>query len=68
MLLKSYVIKKSKIKKTVFHIIDIATLKNGGKDPNIVITRTDKGKIVVILNKYEYLYKTNEILDDRTTF
>ena len=52
----------------VFNKSDIATLNNLGKDPNIVITRPDKGKGVVVLNKNEYLNKTYEILNDRTTF
>ena len=38
------------------------------KDKNLIITKPDKGRGVVILNKVDYVHKTNEILNDETKF
>ena len=37
-------------------------------NPNIVVTRPDKGQGVVILNKHDYIRKIREIIDDETKF
>nr|XP_027213046.1 uncharacterized protein LOC113806129 [Penaeus vannamei] len=41
---------------------------NLGEDPNIIITRPDKGKGVVILERNEYVTKVNILLSDLTKF
>ena len=46
----------------------IRTLKNLSKDKSIYITRADKGRAVVILDRSDYLNKMNEILNDFKTF
>ena len=51
-----------------FNPTQISTLKNLKKDKNIVITRPDKGNGVVILNKIDYINKTELILNDKTKF
>lgn len=48
-----------RIKKVLTHL---------SKDPSIVITRPDKGRGVVILNKSDYVRRMNEILSDSSTF
>ena len=47
---------------------DYSLLKSLGKDPNLIITRPDKGKGVVLLNRNDYLQKMNSILSDRSKF
>jgi hypothetical protein len=44
------------------------TLKTLSKENSIVITRPDKGRGIVILNKHDYIKKMNDILSDTTTF
>jgi len=43
-------------------------LKSLKEDPNIIITRPDKGKGVVILERNEYITKVNILLSDHTKF
>ncbi|CAF1943380.1 unnamed protein product [Rotaria magnacalcarata] len=43
-------------------------LKNLSQNRNIVITRPDKGRGIVILNKHDYIKKLTTILSDNTTF
>ncbi|CAF1520615.1 unnamed protein product, partial [Didymodactylos carnosus] len=43
-------------------------LRGLAKDKNIVITRPDKGRGVVILDRHEYIEKMNVILQDTATF
>jgi hypothetical protein len=47
---------------------DFALLKNLGKNESIVITKPDKGKGVVILDRTDYNEKINTILADQTKF
>lgn len=44
------------------------TLKNLAKDKSIYITRADKGRAVVILDKLEYIQKMEQILNQTGTF
>ncbi|CAF1399640.1 unnamed protein product, partial [Didymodactylos carnosus] len=44
------------------------TLKNLAKDKSIVITKPDKGRGIVIMDRNEYLTKMNSILSDVRTF
>ena len=50
------------------HTVNIEELDSLKKDKSIIITKPDKGKGVVILNKTEYIEKTIEILNDDTKF
>ena len=47
---------------------EIEALKNLSKDQNIVIMKPDKGNGTVILNKQDYINKTNEIVSDNAKF
>lgn len=48
--------------------INLESLDSLRKDKNIIITKPDKGKGVVILNRSDYINKAKEILDDKTKF
>jgi hypothetical protein len=43
-------------------------LRSLAKNKSIIITRPDKGRGVVIMNRSDYVQKMNTILDDRSTF
>ena len=47
---------------------DLEILKNLGRDNSIVITKPDKGRGVVVLNKTDYIEKMNVILSDKSKF
>ena len=47
---------------------DYQLLKNLSNNPDIIITRPDKGRGTVILNKNDYLQKMDDILKDDTKF
>ena len=47
---------------------DLNIIKKLGKQKEIVITRPDKGKGTVILNKEEYIQKVENVLGDNTKF
>ena len=51
-----------------FHKDDYELLKNLSKNPDIIITRPDKGKGTVILNKDDYIRKMEDILNDNSKF
>ena len=59
---------KSDIASPVFKLEDIDILNNLKDDTSIIITRPDKGRGVVILNKVDYITKMKSILSDRTKF
>ena len=42
----------------------ISKLRNLSRDPNIIITKPDKGSGVVVQNKFDYIEKMNMILQD----
>ena len=48
--------------------INVDILDSLKKDSKLVITRPDKGKGIVLLNKSDYIAKTKEILDDTSKF
>ena len=50
------------------HKEDLSILKNLQEDTDLHITKPDKSKGVVLLNKIDYLGKMNEILIDRSKF
>ena len=51
-----------------FNKNDIEILKNLNKIPNLIISRPDKGKGVVLVDRTDYLHKMNTILEDTTKF
>ena len=55
-------------KKNSNYNINLKVLDNLKKDKNLHVTRPDKGKGIVTLNKVDYLNKTKEILDDDSKF
>ena len=52
----------------VEHRKKFSTLHSLSKNKSIIITRPDKGRGVVIMNRADYVQKMNTILDDRSTF
>ena len=59
---------KNKIVSPVFNKSDIDILKNLGKDNDILITKPDKGRGVVILDREEYVQKCLALLNDNSIF
>ena len=59
---------KHNVKSLVFKKTDIDLLNNLKSDPNIVITKPDKGKWIVILDKATFETKVDNILNDSNTF
>ena len=53
---------------TIISENDQNLLKNLGKNESLHITRPDKGKGVVILNKIDYVNKMENLLNDRNNF
>ena len=51
-----------------FNKNDLSILKKLSKNENIIITRPNKGRGVVLLNKNEYIHKVENILNDNTKF
>jgi hypothetical protein len=63
----------SKLKKhqqfsPIFKKDDLDILKNLSKNPALIISRPDKGRGIVIMNKTDYINKMNHILSDQTKF
>ena len=56
----------------IFHPLlnkkDINIMRNLGNDKNIIISKPDKGRGVVIMNKVDYIEKMNTVLNDRNKF
>lgn len=52
----------------LFKKSDVFTLKKLASDPNIYVTRPDKGCGVVLLNRTDYIDKVNSVLNDVTKF
>ena len=59
--------KREKVQ-TIISENDKEILKNLGKNESLHITRPDKGRGVVILNKTEYINKMESLLSDNNTF
>ena len=47
---------------------ELNSLKKLAKDPNIVVSKFDKGNVVAILNTSDYKEKMLKILNNRTKF
>ena len=60
--------KPSKVFSSVFSKGDLAILKEFAADSSIVVTRPDKGRGVVILDKDDYMKKVKDILSDCSKF
>ena len=58
----------SKIFSAVFSRNDVKSLKDFASDNTIIVTRPDKGKGVVILDRSEYVCKLTNLLSDRSKF
>ena len=56
------------VESVVFNKGDLDLLKELGKDKSIVISKPDKGKGVVIMDKSDYVQKMEGILDDQNRF
>ena len=52
----------------IFSRSDVRLLKEFASDPTIVVTKPDKGKGVVVLDKVKYVEKVESILSDRSKF
>ena len=63
-----YSFKSYKVFSCIFSQSDIKELKALGKNKDIVVTKPDKGRGVVILDRSIYLQKLNELISDRTKF
>jgi hypothetical protein len=50
------------------HRKTFSTLRSLAKNKSIIITRPDKGRGVVIMDRTDYVQKMNTILDDRSAF
>ncbi|XP_069976323.1 uncharacterized protein, partial [Penaeus vannamei] len=47
---------------------DLKTLKDLSKNPDVIITKPDKGQGVVLMNRSDYVKKVDDILKDKTKF
>ena len=55
-------------KRDVLDPKSLALIKNLAEDKSIVFTKADKGKIVVLLDRTEYINKMENLISDYTTF
>lgn len=62
------ILKKQTVSSPVFCRGDLRELKLLKNDPSIIITKPDKGRGAVILDKAEYINKIDTILSDRSKF
>ena len=60
--------KSSKVFSSVFSKNDISLLRDFASDDSIIVTRPDKGRGVVILDKDDYKKKVTDILSDSSKF
>lgn len=60
--------KASKVFSCIFSRMDVKLLREYASDSTIVVTRPDKGKGVVILDRSSYVDKIKTILSDRSKF
>lgn len=58
--------RKPKHKPSNLNSSKTSVMKNQQKDNNITITKPGKAKRVVIVNKYDYIEITEEILKDKS--
>ena len=63
-----YNFKPSKIFSPVLSNTDIKSLRTLAKDESIVVSRPDKGRGVVIVDRVNYLGSMNKIISDRSKF
>ena len=60
--------RSSRIFSSVFSKADISALKEWATDKSIIVTKPDKGRGVVILDKSKYVEKMSSVLADRSKF
>ena len=63
-----YNFKSYKIFSSVFKVGDISLLRSLSKNPNIIVTRPDKGRGVVLLDKCNYISSVISIISDTSKF
>ena len=63
-----YKFNPSKVFSAIFSKSDINLLKSLSKNSDIIITRPDKGRGVVITDRSKYIEKLTEIISDKTKF
>ena len=63
-----YAFKPKKIFNPLINQADLKILKNLSKNPSIIVSRPDKGRGTVIIDKSDYVNKMNDILSDTTKF
>ena len=63
-----YNFKPHTVLSSIFSRNDLFLLKTLSSNKNIVVTKPDKGKGVVLLNNETYLFSMNNIISDRTKF
>ena len=63
-----YGFKSFKVFSSVFSKNDIQTLKDLSSNPDLIISRPDKGKGVVLVDKNDYVRSMESIIDDRSKF
>ena len=60
--------RSSKVFSPIFSRSDVKLLKDFASDTSIIVTRPDKGKGVVILDREHYVEKVTHLLSDRSKF
>ena len=60
--------KSTKVFSPIFSKNDVKLLRDFASDSSIVVTKPDKGKGVVILDRQHYVEKVTKLLSDRTKF
>ena len=63
-----YNFKPYKIFSAIFCKSDISSLKALGRNKEVIVTRPDKGRGVVLLDRKTYVQKMDELISDRTKF
>ena len=63
-----YNFKSYKVFSAIFNKQDLSILKDFSRNSDIIVTKPDKGKGVVIINKTDYINSMNTIVSDKTKF
>ena len=60
--------RSSKVFSSVFSKADVKRLRDFAADSSLVVTKPDKGKGVVVLDRDEYVRKVSDVLSDQSKF
>ena len=63
-----YNFKPHKVFSSIFIRVDVTLLKQLASNKNVIVSRLDKGRGVVLLNKGTYINSMTKIVSDRTKF